>query len=234
MKPLEYNPDFTLVETIKESGEKSIRLFHCLKNDRLILQRIVPESSPEVYLQIARILHPNLIEIYDAFQYQNRTVVWEEYFDGIPLSMLLEDRCLTVKEAKNYALQVCNGMEALHSIRVIHRDIKPQNILISADGKLKIIDYDASKSYKNNQDSDTSYLGTVGYAAPEQYGISQSDYRTDIFAIGTMINLMLTGEHPAVSLCTGKFKKIVEKCTRVNASQRYQNVIELKKAILLS
>lgn len=122
----------------------------------------------------------------------------------------------------------------MHSIYVIHRDIKPQNILISAEGNLKIIDYDVSKEYKAEQNTDTAYLGTVGYAAPEQYGISQSDFRTDIFSLGVLINVMLTGKHPSVELCNGRFRKIVEKCTQVNSSQRYQNIIELKRALLFT
>lgn len=232
MQPLEHNSNFILVDTLKETPEKTIRLFQNTRTQRYLLQRIVPESLLEVYQKIAELRHPNLIEIYDVSPWEGHTLVWEEYFDGIPLSTLLEDRTFSHKETKRLVLQLCNGLEALHSLQIIHRDIKPQNLLLSAEGLLKIIDYDASKAYKPLQLEDTSYLGTVGYAAPEQYGITQSDFRTDIFSFGILLNLLLTGEHPAVKLCTGKSRKIVEKCTRVNSAQRYQTVLELKKALL--
>ena len=103
--------------------------------------------------------------------------------------------------------------------------------MITDSGNVKIIDFNASKEYKVEEEKDTKVLGTTGFAAPEQYGISQSDERTDIYAIGVLINVMLTGEHPSKVMCKGKMKKIVKKAMSINPTDRYQNCEELKNAL---
>ena len=116
----------------------------------------------------------------------------------------------------------------LHRINIVHRDIKPENIIITDNATVKLIDFNASRVYKNECTADTVVLGTIGYASPEQFGITQSDARTDIFALGVLLNVMLTGVHPSEQLAKGRAGKIVLKCTQIDPNKRYQSVEELK------
>ena len=102
-------------------------------------------------------------------------------------------------------------------------------ILFDADNTL--LDFDAARFHKPEHENDTQILGTIGFAAPEQYGLSQSDIRSDIYAMGILINLMLTGEHPSKQLAKGKMGHIVERCTQVNPQRRYDNVLRLMEAL---
>ena len=118
----------------------------------------------------------------------------------------------------------------LHSMGVVHRDVKPENIIIRGKEAV-LIDFDASRIYKNNNREDTQILGTTGYAAPEQYGLSQSDGRADIYALGILLNIMLTGEHPSRKLAGGRMGRIVQKCTMVSPEKRYKNILHLMEIL---
>lgn len=102
--------------------------------------------------------------------------------------------------------QICNALSSLHALGIVHRDIKPDHLLQNADGKVYLLDLDAARLYKNHVDRDTCTLGTTGFAAPEQFGIVQTDHRADIFALGVTLNILLTGYHPSKQLCTGWFR----------------------------
>ena len=119
-------------------------------------------------------------------------------------------------------------MYALHNSGIVHRDIKPDNIIICDDNNVKIIDFDISKIYKSNQRSDTQTLGTVGFAAPEQFGMQQSDARTDLYSLAVLLNVLLTGEHPSVKMCENKkILKVMKKCLSINPDERYSTAEEL-------
>jgi serine/threonine protein kinase len=90
-----------------------------------------------------------------------------------------------------------------------------------------LIDFDASRMQKPGQQTDTIVLGTTGYAAPEQFGLSQTDGRADIYALGVVINVMLTGEHPSHRLAEGRMGRIVRRCTMTNPNQRYRDILRL-------
>ena len=136
---------------------------------------------------------------------------------------------------REWTLGLCSAVGALHSAGIIHRDIKPSNIMLTNDGIIKLIDFDASRIYKSYRKKDTRNIGTDGYAPPEQYGFAQTDERSDIFAIGVVMFELLTGgksisELPAYN---GLLKPVIEKCTRLAPEERYSTVDELKKALML-
>lgn len=112
----------------------------------------------------------------------------------------------------------------------MHRDIKPENVIVRGS-KAVLIAFDASRIFKSESSADTQILGTTGYAAPEQYGIAQTDQRADIYSVGVPLNIMLTGKHPSRELASGKLGHIVQKCTMVNPEKRYQNVLYLMEAL---
>ena len=127
------------------------------------------------------------------------------------------------------AKAVLGAAEELHRKGFIHRDIKPEHILLTADGRIVLVDLGASMQIRPEKSGDTQLLGTADYAAPEQFGFSRSDARTDIYAVGILLNELLTGVHPSVKLYReGNFGQIIEKCISMNPQDRYQTIEELE------
>ena len=133
---------------------------------------------------------------------------------------------LTFSERIDYLAQICDGLQFLHSADppIIHRDIKASNIMVTDDGIVKIIDYDAAKIYIAGQDKDTMMIGTQGLAAPEQYGFAQSNVRTDLYALGKLIERMLPGNVDA--------GRIAKKATEMDPRKRYTSAAQMKGQIL--
>ena len=132
---------------------------------------------------------------------------------------------LTFSERIDILAQICDGLQFLHSADppIIHRDIKASNIMVTDDAVVKIIDYDAAKIYIAGQDKDTMMIGTQGLAAPEQYGFAQSNVRTDLYALGKLIERMLPDNADA--------KRIVEKATEMDPKKRYTSAAQMKSQI---
>ena len=180
---------------------------------------------------LLHINHINLPIVYEVTQKENKVIVLEEFIDGITIADILDIDLFHENGAQKIIEELCNALTVLHEKGIIHRDIKPENVMIDNDGNVKLIDFDAAKLFKFNSRNDTTEIGTVGFAAPEQYGLTQSDARSDIYALGVLLNVMLTHNHPAVKLCSGKPARIVEKCVNTFKEKRYQTVVELKRSL---
>ena len=128
---------------------------------------------------------------------------------------------------ENIMVQLCSALEAIHKLGIVHRDVKPSNILLCGDGKIKLIDFEAARIFKDDSDNDTCYLGTRGYAPPEQYGFAQTDFRADIYAAGQTMKALFgeLSEKP-------RYKRIIAHCTELDPDKRYKNAAELKSAVL--
>ena len=109
--------------------------------------------------------------------------------------------------------------------------MKAENVILTNEGEVKLVDFDIARIYQPGKSKDTDMMGTQGYAAPEQFGFGQTDARTDIYAMGVLLNYMLVREFPMEKLTEGKFRTIVLKCIKINPEDRYQNVDELKADI---
>ncbi len=160
-------------------------------------------------------------------------IIIEDYVAGRTLAEITEDHRLEEKDTADMVMQLCNILKPLHGNdpKIIHRDIKPSNIIIDNEGSVHLIDFDASRSYEPGKDRDTVLMGTLDYAAPEQYGFSQSDERTDIYSVGILMKTMLTGRADSAADDCGKLAGIVEKCTRMDPNKRYSDVDELAQAL---
>ncbi|ORU00035.1 Forkhead-associated:Protein kinase [Anaerovibrio sp. JC8] len=158
------------------------------------------------------------------------TVVVEEFINGDSFDELLANKqYLTEYTARELLLQLCDGLALLHKQGIIHRDIKPSNIIVQNIGGqefLRLIDFDAARTVKEEQKEDTRLLGTKGYAPPEQYGYGQTDQRSDIYSLGITFQEML-GEN-----YHGWLAPILNKCVAVDVKQRYQSVNDLKNALI--
>ena len=221
---------FGFVKALRNEENKSlIVLRHKSLGNRIVVRKY--RGNVSVYEMLGRISHPNLPRIYSAEQSGDECTVVEEYIDGITVADVLMSGLYTPQGACEIARCVCRALDALHSLNIIHRDIKPENIMIETTGNVKLIDFDAARIFKQYQPQDTSFIGTAGFAAPEQYGIGQTDPRSDIFALGILLNVMLTGEHPSKKLYKGKLTKTIEQCINVDPNQRFSNVRELYRKL---
>lgn len=155
---------------------------------------------------------------------------WKNTYRGDSLAYLLEGALFSPAEARKITRQLCNALWVLHQLGAVHRDIKPENVIIQGSEAI-LIDFDASRIFKSDTNQDTQILGTTGYAAPEQYGIAQTDERADIYSLGVLLNIMLTGKHPSKELASGRLGRIVQKCTMVNPEKRYKSVLYLMEAL---
>ena len=221
--------EFELVRILKESPRGSVRLIrHKATGRRVIFRRFT--GNPEVYRKLLDYTCPNLPLVLEVASQGQENLVLEEFIEGDTLGFLLQDALFSQEETRKIVRQVCQALWVLHSIGAVHRDVKPENIVLRG-GEAVLIDFDAARFHKLEAENDTQILGTTGFAAPEQYGLSQSDLRADIYAVGILINVMLTGEHPSRRLAGGKMGRIVDRCTHVNPQRRYQNVLRLTAAL---
>lgn len=221
----EYEP----IRTIKESSRGTVSLIRHKRSGKKLIMRCFT-GNPEVYQKLLEYTSPNLPAILEVAQKGNQVVELEEFIEGDTLGYLLQGALFSQEETRKIVLQVCRALWVLHSIGAVHRDVKPENIILRGKEAV-LIDFDAARFHKPELDTDTQILGTTGFAAPEQYGLSQSDIRTDIYAVGILINVMLTGQHPSKQLAEGRMGRIVDRCTHVNPQRRYKNVLRLMEAL---
>lgn len=221
--------DYETLRVLKNSKRGSVSLLRHRQNGTCFIFRNY-QGSGEVYRKLLSVSCPNLPGIMEAAEQNGRVAVLEEYIQGDSLAFLLAGGCLTPAQARDITLQICKALWVLHSMGAVHRDIKPENVIIRGSEAV-LIDFDASRIFKNEMNQDTQILGTTGYAAPEQYGITQTDERADIYSLGVLLNLMLTGKHPSKELANGRLGRIVQKCTMVNPKKRYKSVLYLMEAL---
>ena len=221
--------EYETVKTIKNSERGCVSLLQNKQNGTRFIFRHY-QGSGEVYRKLLSVSCPNLPKIMEAAEQNGMVAVLEEYIQGDSLAFLLAGACLTPAEARKITFQLCNALWVLHSLGAVHRDIKPENVIVRGSEAI-LIDFDASRIFKSEISHDTQILGTTGYAAPEQYGIAQTDERADIYSLGVLLNIMLTGKHPSKELASGKLGRIVQKCTMVNPKKRYKSVLYLMEAL---
>ncbi|MCR4989283.1 MAG: Stk1 family PASTA domain-containing Ser/Thr kinase [Lachnospiraceae bacterium] len=198
----------------------------------------------------AGLMHPNIVNVYDVGQEEGVHFIVMELVEGITLKKYIEKKArLSVKEAISIAIQVSMGIEAAHKNHIIHRDIKPQNIIISKDGKVKVTDFGIAKAATSNTIT-SNVMGSVHYTSPEQARGGYSDEKSDIYSLGITFFEMLTGRVPFngettvaiaikhiqeempsprefVSEIPVSVEQIVLKCCQKSPDRRYQSMEEL-------
>ena len=220
---------YSLVAVLSQkNGCKVLRLRNKNNGKELILRSL--PGSLEAYGKLQRIRCENLPEIYDVLELDDGQIVLEEYIDGITAAQVMETGKYRPAGARKVLLGVCDALTVLHRCGIVHRDVKPENVMIGNTGRVVLIDLNAARM-ESVANKDTVIMGTVGYASPEQLGLSQTDARTDIYAAGVLYNVLLTGQHPSVILASGKPGHIVRKCTAVNPKDRYQAAVDLWNAL---
>lgn len=221
--------EYDTLRVLKQSPRGTVSVVrHKKSGTRYVFRRY--SGSGEVYRRLLPVLCPHLPQIMEAAEQDGQTAVLEEYVQGDTLAELLMGARLTEREARQVTMQLCQALHVLHSMGAVHRDVKPENVILRGSDAV-LIDFDAARIYKVASESDTQVLGTTGFAAPEQYGIFQSDERADIFSLGVLLNIMITGKHPSREMAAGKMGRIVRKCTMTAPEQRYQSARALMEVL---
>lgn len=223
--------EYTKIITVKDTEKSKVYVYEHNASYHKIIVRYSQNRNDDVFRELRKIRNANIVKIYEVCADDKYIIALEEYIDGQNLSEIIDKGNLNKKSAYKYATQLCDALNVIHRIGIIHRDIKPENILITKDDNAVLIDFSIARKISIKNSSDTDNLGTVGYAAPEQYGISQSGTETDIYSLGVLLNIMLTGKHPAVALPKGSVKRIIKKATSTQIAERYKNVKKIKKEL---
>ncbi len=251
---------YEILEKVGTGGMSDVYKAKCHKLNRFVAVKVLKQEFGEnenfvskfkVEAQAAAgLMHPNIVNVYDVGNENGINYIVMELVEGITLKKYIEKKArLSVKEAISIAIQVSMGIEAAHNNHIIHRDIKPQNIIISKDGKVKVTDFGIAKAATSNTIT-SNVMGSVHYTSPEQARGGFSDEKSDIYSLGITLFEMLTGrvpfngdttvaiaiKHIQESMPTPRdyvaeipisVEQIVYKCTQKSPDRRYQSMAEL-------
>ena len=226
------------------------------RSDETFIKKFLSEAQAA-----AGLMHPNVVNVYDVGQDRGLYYMVMELVEGITLKDYIEKKGkLSAKETISISIQMVTGIQAAHNCHIIHRDIKPQNIIISKDGKVKVTDFGIAKVASTATINTSASMGSVHYISPEQARGGYSDERSDIYSLGITLFEMLTGTVPfdgdtAVSVAVQHIQdtipapsqlvegipvsvdKIVLKCTQKKTDRRYQSaydlIVDLKKSLVM-
>ena len=203
--------------------KKNIVLVQDRRNSELCVKKTLDIYSRDVYEGVPAVK--------ECIADGEKLVVVEEYIQGRSLKQVLDEQGLLDEEqAYDIAVQLADILVSLQQLEpvIVHRDIKPSNIIIEKNGHVHLIDFNAARHVNADKNEDTKMLGTVYFAAPEQFGFGQSDERTDIYGLGATINYIMTGDKPGAGIAECRFSDILKKCLMVDAKDRYQSAAELR------
>lgn len=214
------------------------------RNYEVMKQSLITETN-----LLKELKHPYLPSIADIIENDDTIIIVMDYIEGRPLSdILLEEGTIEEDKVVDYAIQLCDVLDYLHSQNppIIYRDLKPANIMLKPDGKITLIDFGTARKYNYDSVSDTTCLGTIGYAAPEQFAgetLRQTDARTDIYNLGATMYHLLTGVNPSEppyelypirrwdERLSNGLEKIILRATRKDPEKRFNDCKEMSYAL---
>lgn len=211
--------------------KKNIVLVQDIRNSELCVKKTLDIYLRDVYEQLASVIIEGVPAVKECVADDGKLIVVEEYVQGRSLKQVLDEQgLLNEEQAYDIAVQLADILVRLHQLEpaIVHRDIKPSNIIIEKNGHVNLIDFNAARHVNADKNEDTRMLGTVYFAAPEQFGFGQSDERTDIYGLGATINYIMTGDKPGAGIAECRFSDILKKCLMVDAKDRYQSAEELR------
>lgn len=225
------------------------------RSDEIFIQKFLSEAQAA-----AGLMHPNVVNVYDVGQDRGLYYMVMELVEGITLKDYIEKKGqLSANETISISIQMATGIQAAHDQHIIHRDIKPQNIIISIDGKVKVTDFGIARATTSTQTISTNVMGSVHYTSPEHAKGGNVDEKSDIYSAGITMYEMITGHVPfdgdsTVSVAIKHLQEeipspvkevpeipyslecIILKCTQKNPERRYQNcqelILDLKRSLV--
>ena len=199
---------------------ETLLVFHRAQRRLYILKKLT-SAVPSYHIR-KDLQHPALPTIFYVLDTAEGTWVVEAYVQGQTLDAVLRDRGpLPEADVQRLMRQLASCLVLLHAHHLIHRDIKPENLMYGDNGQLYLLDFDAARRMDEKKERDTDRLGTQGYAPPEQYGVAQTDQRSDIYAVGVTMRELLGRTY------RGALNRVIERCTRIDPAQRVASAEEL-------
>ena len=215
-----------LYQDIEHVGDRpDIILVKHRESGQIFIKKLLTTYVRSVYDYLKENPVEHMPLIYEIYESENCLIVIEEFIEGKNIADLLEKEAIPEDRAVSIAIDVCRVLERIHGLPtpIIHRDIKPSNIMVTPEGETYLLDMNVAKWFNPEKNDDTRYMGTMFYAAPEQvgYGLSASSAKSDIYAIGVLLNVMVTQKFPKEERAEGKLWDIIERCISLNADDRY-------------
>lgn len=224
--------DYLVLRTLSDTELGCTQLVQLPGSNQLYIHKVIQHET-SVYAALRGCGLGGIPKIYRAKSDGGKTEVLEEFLNGKTLEEYVRlNGPMPEAEARHILIELCRILLPLHQRGIIHRDIKPSNIILTPNGSVYLIDFDAARRYSASEESDTVLLGTKGYAAPEQYGYAQTDCRSDIYALGATVNRLMTGCTPAERLAPGPLGPILRKCTQLDPSDRYAGCGEILATLI--
>ena len=213
-----------IVSTFKDTDTKKISLIQNKMDQTFFVQRKMKHADYFVYKALQEHPMQGIPKIYDVQIEEEWLVITEEFIQADTLAELLP---FSEKEVVNIVCQLCDILMRLHQLKppIIHRDIKPENIFYQ-DGKIILFDFDIARFYDPSKTRDTTLLGSVGYAAPEQFGFAQTGVQSDVYSCGKLLQVLLTGRLD--QSVKGHFERIIRKALSMDPKDRFQSAAQLK------
>ncbi len=211
--------------------EHKVFLVKHVETGKIYIKKTLAIFNEAVYNAIKENPITGIPSIHEIIKDNDELIVIEEYISGRTLEeMLAQNEVFDKERIVRIALSLCEILSKLHSFTppIIHRDIKPSNVMITSDNRLFLLDLNAAKNENTEKGRDTKLLGTFGYAAPEQFGFGSSTVQSDIYSMGVLINTLAHGKFSIETTDLPELNSIVDKCLKLNPSERYKNILELK------
>lgn len=219
--------NYIVVKTLKQSALGTTELV-LGQNQKVYVRKCLFNAAYPVEA-VRGLKQQNLSHIIHAVRSEDKTYLIEEYFEGETLDNILRSKgYLDERSVISIAEQVCEALLYLHQHNLVHRDVKPANILLQSNGHIRLIDLGSARLCSVHEAGDTVALGTQGYAAPEQYGLQSTDFRADVYALGVTMKELLGAGYE------GRLNDVIDGCTRFIRGYRYDSIAKVKRALFFA
>ncbi|MCR5795971.1 MAG: protein kinase [Solobacterium sp.] len=240
------NNTYEVLDFIGKGGMSTVfKAKHIRLNMEVAVKAVRKDQQIDLLAEVSiltRLNHPNLVRVIDIFEDEKLIYIVMDYVEGEDLQHIIQrEKVIPEETVVEWFRTLADTLRYLHSRKppIIYRDMKPANVILQEDGTLKVIDFGIAREYKAQATGDTTYIGTNGFAAPEQFGMAQSDGRTDIYSLGMTMYYLATGKSPLQPPygytparrinpnISERLEAILEKCIKDNPEDRYQSAEEL-------
>lgn len=231
--------EYEMIKCLKDGDFVKVYLLYDRKCGRKLLLKCSEKEKGSLENEaeiLSQLKGEGIPALFRCFDYENCIFLFREYVEGQTLKEYMDGKGkFSEEQAAEIGIKLCNILSYLHSRRppVIHRDIKAENIVITNDKRIYIIDFGTARDYSPMSSQDTHIMGTPATAPPEQFGFGQTDERSDVYSLGVLLHQLVTGEvNLKKGSVPGRINKVIKRCTDFSPDARYKGAADLNKALL--